>query len=70
MNQIDESKILITGGNGRLGKACKKILPLAMYPRSKTLDVRNLDTIESFFKTNTKKYIFLVLLPNKSKHAI
>jgi nucleoside-diphosphate-sugar epimerase len=49
MIQIDESMVLITGGSGRLGRACRKIMPLAQYPSIKTLDIQNIKSIEEYF---------------------
>lgn len=50
--QIDESKILITGGTGRLGKACKKIMPYAQFPPRSELDIQKNETILNYFKTH------------------
>ncbi|MHA1130839.1 MAG: NAD-dependent epimerase/dehydratase family protein [Candidatus Helarchaeota archaeon] len=50
--RIDESKILITGGTGRLGTACKKIMPNAQYPKRTELDLQNLESIKNYFNTH------------------
>jgi len=50
--QIDETKILITGGTGRLGNACKKILPNAQYPTRLELDLQKPETIINYFNTH------------------
>jgi len=44
-----EENILFTGGSGRLGKACKKILPNAQYPNSIELNILNLNSINDYF---------------------
>lgn len=54
---FNESKLLITGGTGRLGKACKKIFPLALYPNRKELDVTDRKSIEAYFKTHEVEYV-------------
>jgi GDP-L-fucose synthase len=41
--------IIITGGSGLLGNAFKKILPDALYPTSKQLDLENSDQTHGFF---------------------
>lgn len=50
--QIDETKILITGGSGKLGKACKKIIKKAQYPDSKILNLQNENSIKDYFNKN------------------
>jgi len=45
---IKESKILITGWTGRLGKACKKILPNAIYPWRSEMDINNPEMVKNF----------------------
>lgn len=52
MTQIDESKILITGGSGRLGKACKKIFKKSQYPNKEILDLQNNDSINNYLSKN------------------
>lgn len=47
---IQESKILITGGSGRLGKACKKILPNALYPSRSDMDITEPAMIQSYIE--------------------
>ena len=47
--QIDERKILITGGSGRLGRACKKIMPHAQYPTKSELNLQKNETIVKYF---------------------
>ncbi len=44
-----EKKIVITGGNGILGSACKKIMPNALFPTRNELDVKDSDSIEKYF---------------------
>ena len=61
--QIDESKILITGGTGRLGSACKKIMPHAQYPPRSELDIQKNDTIINYFETQkVEKVIHLAAM--------
>ena len=45
----EEENILFTGGSGRLGKACKKILPNAQYPNSSELNILNIESIDNYF---------------------
>lgn len=42
------TKILITWGTGRLGKAFKKILPDALYPSRADMDIRDIKMIEDY----------------------
>lgn len=55
--EIDESKILITGGSGRLGKACKKIMPTAMYPTREDMDIRENESVRGFFDENKPEFV-------------
>jgi len=41
----DQSKILVTGGSGMVGKSLKKILPKAIYTSSKDYDLRRGDSV-------------------------
>lgn len=45
-----EKRILITGGSGKLGNACKKIMPDALYPTKEELNVKDIESIEKYFK--------------------
>jgi len=54
---LEEKKILITWGTGRLGKACRKIFPNAIYPTRKDMDITNLKKIQSFLEEKKPKYI-------------
>ena len=45
---LQDSKILITGLSGRLGKVFQKIFPHAIYPSRKEMDITNSDAIEEF----------------------
>lgn len=54
---LEENKILITGWTGRLGKACKKIFPDAIYPTRKDMDITNPEMIKSYLKDKKPKYI-------------
>jgi len=54
---LEENKILITWGTGRLGKACKKIFPNAIYPTRKDMDITNPEMIKDFVKKYKPKYI-------------
>lgn len=44
--------ILITGGSGMVGEELKKILPNALYPSSKELNLLDSNSIEKFFTIN------------------
>jgi len=46
-NFLDKN-VLFTGGNGRLGKACRIVFPDAQYPRRSQLDVRDGTSIERY----------------------
>ncbi len=50
--QLDESKILITGGDGGLGNACRKIMPNAQYTGRKELDLQDGRSIDNYFKNH------------------
>lgn len=47
-NNLKEDKILFTGGSGRLGRACKKILPKAQYPNKEELDILESEVINKY----------------------
>ncbi|MDO9399725.1 MAG: sugar nucleotide-binding protein [bacterium] len=49
---INKSKILITGSSGKLGKACKKIMPQAQFSTRNEIDLQNLNSIKKYFKKN------------------
>lgn len=51
-NNLKENKILFTGGSGRLGKACKKIMPKAQYPKKEELDILNIKKIENYLQNH------------------
>jgi dTDP-4-dehydrorhamnose reductase len=51
-NMTAENKILFTGGSGRLGKACKKIFPLAQYPNRSELNILEKESIADYFSNN------------------
>ncbi len=58
-----ESKILITGGNGLVGKALINRLKIDGYnnilsPKSKELDLRNQKIVFDYFKNNAIEYVF------------
>jgi dTDP-4-dehydrorhamnose reductase len=55
--EIDETKILVTGGSGKLGRACKKIMPKAQYPARQELDMQKSETIEQYFSTHDIKVV-------------
>lgn len=54
---INESKILITGWTGRLGKACKKILPNAIYPGRIDMNITNKESIEKYLQKNKPEIV-------------
>jgi len=49
--------ILITGGNGMVGKYLKKLLPEAITPSSKELDLTNSENVKSYFYNNKFDYV-------------
>jgi dTDP-4-dehydrorhamnose reductase len=49
MVNFKESKILFTGGSGLLGGEMKKLIPKALFPTSKVLDVTNYRQMEKYF---------------------
>jgi len=61
----NEVNILFTGGSGRLGKACKKIIPNAQYPNSAELDILNEGSINDYFLNhNIDTVIHLAAMAN------
>lgn len=54
---LQENKILITWWTWRLGKACKKIFPNAIYPTRSDMDITNPEMIKSFLQEKKPKYI-------------
>ena len=52
LKQINETKILVTGGSGKLGHACKKIMPRAMFPTRNELDIKNKTSVKNYFSKN------------------
>jgi len=65
---INESKILITGWTGRLGKACKKIFPDAIYPTRNNMDINSPEMINNFIKNyNPEIVIHLAALASIPK---
>lgn len=54
---FDESKIIITWWTGRLGKACKKIFPNAIYPTREDMDITNSNTIKKFIERTEPEII-------------
>jgi len=53
----NESKILFTGGSGRLGTEMKKLIPKAMFPSSANFDVTNYAQMEGLIKKHKPKII-------------
>ena len=49
--------ILITGGNGMVGKYLKKLLPNAVTPSSKDLDLTNSEQVKYYFSNNKFDYV-------------
>ncbi len=49
--------ILITGGNGMVGKYLKKIMPEAITPSSKELDLTNSEQVKNYFANNKFDYV-------------
>jgi dTDP-4-dehydrorhamnose reductase len=54
---FEENKLLITGGTGKLGRACKKIFGDAIYPTRKDMDITSPEMIKSFLNKTKPKYI-------------
>lgn len=54
---MDKNKILITGGTGRLGKTCKKIMPDAMYPTHKIMDITDKNKVFDYIESNRPECI-------------
>jgi GDP-L-fucose synthase len=50
-------QILITGGNGMVGRYLKKLLPEAITPSSKELDLTNSENVKSYFESNKFDYV-------------
>ena len=50
-------RILITGGNGMVGSYLKKIIPEAMTPSSKELDLTNSEQVKYYFANNKFDYV-------------
>lgn len=60
---LENKKILVTGGNGMVGKALVKRLQEEgcdnlLLPNSKELDLRNQKDVENYFNTNKPEYVF------------
>ena len=50
-------RILITGGNGMVGSYLKNLLPDAITPSSKELDLTNSEQVKNYFANNTFDYV-------------
>jgi len=50
-------RILITGSSGMVGKYLKKLLPEAITPTSKELDLTNSENVKSYFYNNKFDYV-------------
>ena len=50
-------RILITGGSGMVGKELKKLLPNAITPSSKELNLTNSENVKQYLKNNKFDYI-------------
>lgn len=48
--QVQQEKVIFTGGSGLLGSEIKKLLPLVRYPSSSHFDVTNPDQMEQYVK--------------------
>ena len=49
--------ILITGGNGMVGRYLKKLLPNSVTPTSKELDLTNSEQVRYYFSNNKFDYV-------------
>ncbi len=54
---MNQSKLLITWWTWRLGRACKKIFPDALYPTRSELNVTNVASIERYFSQHEILYV-------------
>ena len=66
----NQSKILFTGGSGKLGTEMKKLLPKALYPDSKVFDVTKYGQMENYVKKHKPKIIIhaaAYTLPQKAE---
>ena len=54
---METSSVLITGGNGQLGRALRAIYPDAIFTDSESLDITSRESLESFDWTNIKTLI-------------
>ena len=50
-------RILITGANGMVGKYLKKLIPEAITPNSKELDLTDSSNVINYFKHNKFDYV-------------
>tara|TARA_R110001583_G_scaffold33731_5_gene113817 strand:+ start:4123 stop:5019 length:897 start_codon:yes stop_codon:yes gene_type:complete len=50
-------RVLITGGNGMVGKELKKLLPNAITPSSKELNLTNSENVKQYLRNNKFDYI-------------
>jgi len=50
-------RILITGGSGMVGRELKKLLPNAITPSSKELNLTNSESVKQYFKDNKFDYV-------------
>ena len=52
MTHSSHTRILVTGGSGRLGQELYKFFPLAEYPSHEKLDVRHQNSVSRWFGTH------------------
>ena len=50
-------RILITGGSGMVGRELKKLLPNAITPSSKELNLTNSESVKQYFKDSKFDYV-------------
>lgn len=56
-NMLNETKILVTGWTGRLGKAFKKNFPNAIYPTRNDMDITNPELIKNFINSHKPEIV-------------
>lgn len=54
---IDEPRLLITGGTGRLGRAARKIFPNALYPGRADMDITAKATVDAYFANHKPEIV-------------
>ena len=63
-------RILITGGNGMVGSYLKNLLPDAITPSSKELDLTNSEQVKNYFANNKFDYVIHLAAQAGVRHSI